>query len=185
VWGPATAGHGAQQAGGADQRQANQRRGIVADDGVQQGNTQPLAFGRASAVVRLLGAQVTLDLGIAQIAKAHLHGGRVDLLETAGLAHHGQGGLKDHRLPAHALQLRRGAFVRAGLAQWLAVQVGHLVGADHQRLGVARCHVACLGQGQALCQGAWRFISTRGFVHVGRHGVKRHIQAGEQFSPIA
>jgi hypothetical protein len=36
---------GTQQLAGADQRQAYQCRGVVADDGIQQGDAQAFAFG--------------------------------------------------------------------------------------------------------------------------------------------
>jgi len=55
----------AQHAAGADQRQPDQRGGVVVVDALEQGNAQTFAFGAARAVVGLFGPQVGLDFGVA------------------------------------------------------------------------------------------------------------------------
>ena len=50
----------------ADQRQADQRGRVVGVDALEQGDAERLDLGAAGAVVRRLGAQVALDLGVAQ-----------------------------------------------------------------------------------------------------------------------
>jgi hypothetical protein len=68
------------------------------------------------------------------------------LFKAAGPADHRHRGLKDHGAPAHLAQLGHGALVRAGFAQRQAVQVGHLVGADHHGVGKCGGHCTRLGQ---------------------------------------
>ena len=58
---------------GADQRQADQRGRIVRLDRLEQRDAEVFALGAAGAVVGLLGAQVALDLGVVEGAKAHRH----------------------------------------------------------------------------------------------------------------
>src|SRR5690606_41887992 len=62
----------ADQAAGADQRQAHQRRWVVVVDALQQRDAQAFAPGAAGAVVGLLGAQVALDLVVRQVAEHHM-----------------------------------------------------------------------------------------------------------------
>ena len=104
-----------------------QRGRVIAVNGLKQADAQAFAFRTASAVVGLFGAQVALNFGVAEVAKAHSHSGQIDLCKPAGLANDGDGGLKNHGLPAHVLQLGYGAVMGAGLTQGDAVQIGDLV----------------------------------------------------------
>ena len=94
------------------------------------------------------------------------------------------GGVKEHGLPAHAAQLGAGALVAAGFAQGLAVQVGHLVGADDQRLRMVAGHVLGFGPGQSQGQLARGFAGQGGFIDGGGLGFKGQAQSGQQFAPI-
>lgn len=63
-WWPGSWQHqpgGAQHAAGANQRQANQGGGVVTQDGIQQADAQPFAFGAACAVVGLFCAQIPFN----------------------------------------------------------------------------------------------------------------------------
>ena len=80
-------------------------------------------------------------------------------------------------MAAHLAQLRRSALVRAGLAQRLAGQVGHLVRADDDSARVLRGHRMGFGQRQAQCQVARGFVGQRGFVYVGGAHAKGQVQA--------
>ncbi|MNT23404.1 hypothetical protein D3C71_1614970 [compost metagenome] len=71
------------------------------------------------------------------------------------------------------------------LAQRLAVQVGHLVGADDDGFGKLCGHRMGLGQCQAQCQGGRCFARLRGFVDIGRGGFKRESKTREQLVPVA
>ena len=72
----------------------------------------------------------------------------------------------------------------AGLAQWFAVQIGHLVGTDHHGVGVLSRHGLGFGQSEAHGQVAWGFVGVRGLVYVGADHVKRHAQALQQFAAV-
>jgi hypothetical protein len=92
--------------------------------------------------------------------------------------------VKDHGAPAHGAQLGNGALVRAGLAQCHAIQVGHLVTADDDGLRVAPRDRAGFGMREPTREGGRGFAGQRRFVHVGRGGVERQLQALEQRTPV-
>ena len=66
-------------------------------------------LGAAGAVVRRFGAQVALDLAIAQVAKVHGHRHPLGSAKAARAADHRDRGVKDHRATAHRDQLGPGA----------------------------------------------------------------------------
>ena len=78
-----------------------------------------------------------LDSCLVQHAKAHPDRGKIHRLEAGVAAHDGQRRLEHHDTTAHALELSACPRVVAGLADGLPVEVGHLVRADHHRMGVA------------------------------------------------
>ena len=126
----------AQQLAGADQRQADQRGRVVGLDRLEQRDAQRLALGAAGAVVGLLGAQVVLDLGVAQVAEAHRAPAPAPRRRSRWPRSTTATAVWNTTLrPRIARSCCDGALVRAGLADRLAVQIGHLVGADHH--GVA------------------------------------------------
>ena len=55
---------GAQDRGERDQRQAHERRGILAAQAREQADAQSLALGAAGAIERVLALEVALDLGV-------------------------------------------------------------------------------------------------------------------------
>ena len=138
---------------------------------LEQRDAERLALGAAGAVVGLLGAQVVLDLGVAQLAKAHRHRHQRRLREAAvARSTTATAVWKTHAAAAHRAQLRDRALVRAGLADGLAVEVGDLVGADHDRArGRSVGDGARLGQRQALRQRGRRLAGQRRLVDLGRH----------------
>ena len=133
----------------------------------------------------MLCPQVVFNGGVAELAKAHFDGGQRRLFKAAGLADHGHCGLKDHCAPAHLAQLGHGAFVRAGLAQRQAIEVCHLVGADHHGVGKGGGHRMRLGQRQSLRQCGWHFAGERCFVNVGCGYGKWNAQPLQQLLAVA
>ena len=146
----------------------------------QQRDAQAFALGAARAVVGLFGQQVALDLVGAQMPEHHAHARQRALLKAAFPTPNRQRGLKDHGFAAHARELSQCALVVARLAQRLAVQVGHLVAADHDRIRVALRDRRRFLPRQAQGHVGWRFVWERGFIHLGAHGLKRQAQAREQ-----
>src|SRR5690606_2949025 len=167
-----------------DQRQANQRRGVFARHGVEQGDAEAFRLGAARTIERLFLGNVAADLVVTQVAKAHLGGNAFDLKVAGARVEQRQCGVKHHGLSAHALKLRDSARLGAGLAEDLTAQVSHLVAADDQRIRPARCDRACLFSRQALggCRGG--FAGQRRFIGFGAVGVERQMQAFEQHLAI-
>ena len=75
-------------------------------------------------------------LGVAQFAKAHLHRHHAGFGKAGFCAAYADAGMEIHLAAAHLAQLLGGALVGAGLGQGLAIELGHLVGADHDGAGV-------------------------------------------------
>jgi len=176
---------GAQQRAGADQRQADQGRRVVGLDRIEQGDAQRFALRAAGAVIRLFGAQVVLDLGVGQVAKAHRDGGQRAAGKAARFAHHGHGGVEHDAATAHAPQLFHRALVGAGFADGFAVEFGHLVRADHDGIRVRGSHGPRLGQCQPRGEDGRGFAGPRRLVDIGRRHLERQAKALQQFAPVA
>ena len=151
---------------------------------MQQRNPQAFAFATARAVIRFFGAQVELNLLVRQITVFHPHLRQRLAAKTGVLAHHGHGGLKNHGLAAHAAQLRGGACMVARFTQALAIEVCHLVTANHNAARKLRGHCARLGKCQAARQCGGGLASLGRFVHAGRGNGKGKAQAFEQLAAV-
>src|SRR5690606_4683129 len=114
-----------------DQRQAYQGGRVLAADGGEQADAQPLALEAAGAIVGLLGLEIAADLRLVQVAEDHL--GEVAVFEAAFVAgtQQAEGGMEAQPSAGSGLQLGEGGLGIARLAQGLAVAFGHLVRADH------------------------------------------------------
>ena len=113
-----------------DERQAHERRGIVAAQAREERDAQPFALGAARAIERRLAREVALDLGVAS-KRAERHVGRDDaLLRRAPPARAStqRAVWKSTARPLSCAQLRARALSSgAGLADGRAVEVGDLV----------------------------------------------------------
>jgi hypothetical protein len=75
--------------------------------------------------------------------------------------------------------------MRARFAQGLAMQIGHLVGANHHRMWMLLRNRTRLCQRQTLCERERRFVLPRGFVHFGGDHIKGNTQTLQQLAAVA
>ena len=108
--------------------------------------------------------KVVLDLGVAKSAKTHRDRNAHDALEAGGRPQHRNTGVEHDRATTHRAQLRHCAVMRARFAQRRAVEVGHLVRADDDRVGLSPSHGTRLGQRQAQDEFGRLLAGQRGFV---------------------
>ena len=119
------------------------------------------------------------------MAKFHLHRRQIHLFKTRFRANDSNCRLKDDGLAAHGLELLRGFFMVARLAQWVARQIGHLVGANDHGGGVECCDRPRFGQCKPKGKLFGRLSVVRGFIDFGGGHIERQVQARQQFAPIA
>jgi hypothetical protein len=93
--------------------------------------------------------------------------------------------MEDDALAAHRAQLCGGARMIAGFADGHAVEIGDLVGADDDRLGVEPGDRVGLGEGQPEREVARRLAGMRCFVHIGRAHLERQAQALQQLLAVS
>jgi hypothetical protein len=146
---------------------------------------RPSALGAAGAVVGLLGQQVVLDVVVGEGAHRTRHAASSQVVDARGAQRRPprSGTRRCARAwRAAAPRRRRGA----RLAERLAIEVGHLVGADDHRAGVVGGHVARLGAGQAAGQrgGLLRRVAAVSSTS-GRDGLEGQAQPFEQLAAIA
>ena len=105
---------------------------------------------------------------------------------TAPGSDHADGRVQGQPASGAALQLRDGAFRRAGLAEDLAVALGHLVAADDDCApgGVGDLSRPSAGPG-ASARSPRGLPGQRRFVDVGHHDLEGGQQPGQQFAPVA
>jgi hypothetical protein len=89
---------------------------------------------------------------------------------------------KDDRLAAHRAQLRRRAFVVAGLADAAALEVGDLVGADDDGVGVARRDRFGLREREPRCGLRRRLAYPRVLVDPGGLDIEGQAQPRQQLA---
>ena len=107
---------GAQHVAQRDQRQADQRGGIVAAERGEERYAQSLGAGRAGAVECFFLVEVSLYLGIGQFAQAHFGWHAAAMHPAAGDVEQAQSGMEIHGLATHRSQLRGGILACPGLA---------------------------------------------------------------------
>src|SRR6187401_2560939 len=88
-------------------------------------------------------------------------------------------------MTAHGAQLAAGVIGGAGLPDMLAIQVGHLVGADDPGLWKALAAGLGLGAGEADRGFPWRLRGERGLVDFRRPRVERQAEALEELAAVA
>jgi hypothetical protein len=81
--------------------------------------------------------------------------------------------------------LGNGFVVRARLAQRLAIQVSHLVGADHNGVREHLCNRLRFGLRQSLCQRSWMFTVAGRFIDIWRLNSERQPQSSKQFLAVS
>ena len=150
---------------------------------LEQRDAQRLALGAAGTVVGLFGVQVMLDLGVRQRAEAHDHRRhqspgpgrcrRAPPPRRCGRPPRGRAS------PAVAPPRAHGA----GLADGLAVQVGHLVGADHHRAG-CRARLPAPSPAPAAPPARPALRRAAASRRPGRIGLESQPQAGQQLAPV-
>ena len=82
-------------------------------------------------------------------------------------------------------QLGDGTLVGAGFADRLPVELGDLVGADHDGIRVQEGHGRRLGACQPRRQFGRRLAGPGRLVDLGRHDLERQAQALEQLAAVA
>ena len=152
------------------------------------GNAQAFVLGATGAIVWLFDAQIGVQFGIWQVAKAHadLHILDLDSIGGDGSASvpQAQGGMEHDFTATHQLQLRQRARMVARLADLQIVERGNLVGADHERARMQACHGLGLGTRQAQCGRRRCFAWQRRFIEVGCDGLERQAEPAQQFAPV-
>src|SRR5689334_752071 len=137
-----------QHVGQPNERQADERRRIVAFDGSEECDPERLDLHRTGAVERSLAREIGVDLRSSQRAEraAYVHRGalacaaaRVEQCDTR---------VEHHRLARKTRQELARAFLRAGLADELAFQIRYLIRADDERVGELPGNALRLGVGE-------------------------------------
>lgn len=82
--------------------------------------------------------------------------------------------MKNDRLAGEGSELTLCACMIAWFAQRVAVQRGHLIGADDKLARVLRCDHLRFGLRQAQGERSGRFANARGFINVRRNRNKRN-----------
>jgi hypothetical protein len=169
-------------AAGADQRQADQRRGVVAVDGVQQRDAQGLALGAAGAVIGLLQPQVAFDLGVLRSRKCTATGASSPAQTRCPAAPRPR---RSGRPPAaaHRLQLRHGAVMVPGLPMGWPSRSATWSAPITTAPGCARPPRAP-SPAPAAAPGRPALRRARGLVDLGRHA-RRAAAGAQQFAPVA
>jgi len=125
-----------------------------------------------------------LDLRRAERAEAHAGRHHARLHAAGAAVEQGDGGVEDGRAPAQQLQLLSRAFVAAGLVQALAIELGDLIGPDHQRLRKARGDRAGFLLRQAQRGLRRQLAGPRRLVHVRGGDLERQAQARQELAPV-
>ena len=154
---------------GADQREADQCRWVVAVDAVQQGDAQSLTFRASRAVVRWFDRHIGFDLGVGQVPEFDPNLGQGGLRKPGIDANDRHSGLKHDRLATHPLELFNRAGMVSRFAKGLSVQVSHLIGADDHGLWTQRSDGVGLFLGQSDGQAIGGLVALARFVHIGRN----------------
>ncbi len=157
--------------------QADQGVGVVAFHAADECDAQSFRFRAAGAVIGLFLAQVSLDLVVAEVTESDAIFHHFALHCASTRIQQGQPSIKDHAVPTHGAQLQHGVVMGKGLAHALLAQQDDLIRAYDQRLRVMACHCARLFAGQPPGGFTRALVRERGFIHVGRGGLKRDLQA--------
>ena len=134
----------AQQPGQRDQRQPDQGTRVVTVDRLEQADAKAFALEAAGAVEWLFAVDVPLDLRWLEYSELHSRVVDVGLASAVACVEQAQRSMKMHDAARAGGELGTGALAGAGLVQDQTIDIGHLVGSDHQGIVVsARCGPRC------------------------------------------
>ena len=167
-----------------DEREANQRSGVIGHDTLSQGDAQCFNARAARAIVGPLQSKIAFDLFVVYIAERYRGRNARELYRPRRSVVEAQCGMKRNGPPTHGTQLPHGGGMAARLSEVHSGKLGHLVRSDDERWwGCSHGSRLCFRQTQSGLLS--RFLSKRRFIDIRGDDREWEPESLQQLTPIA